>query len=366
VFNMKLGTEILATRTSPVSDTNWVVAVGAPASSVLAPLAGIQRTAILAIAGFVLLSMLLGLWFVSSIAGEIETLLEGALTFAKGNLDAKIKLSRHDELQVLGETMNQMASDIKTAQLALIEKDKEFINVATHELRSPMTSIIGNLSMVVDDGMGQVDETARGLIVQAYSGTIRLRDIVNDMLDVARLEAGHAELKLEPVDITMLGKAVMEMNDAPAKKAGVTLVYKPGVVPAVMADKNKLQIVLTNFVSKAIKYNKTGGSVTVSHEVLGSELLTSISDTGLGIPEDQKAHIFEKFFRVQNADRSHVTGTGLGMYITKQYVESMGGTVSFTSVHGQGTTFKFSLKTGSPESQSAATASPSVNLKSSQ
>ncbi len=343
VYSLKLASQTLATRTSPVSDTNWVVAVGAPASSVLAPLAGIQRTALLAIAGFILLSLLLGLWFVSGIAGEIEALLQGALTFAKGNLDFKIKLGHRDELRVLGDTMNQMAVDIKSAQAALVEKDKEFINVATHELRSPMTSIIGNLSMVIEDGMGQVDDDARKMIEQAYMGTKRLRDLVNDMLDVARLEAGHTEFKPEPVDISAIGKAVVEMNAVPAEQAGVTLVYAPATIPNVLADKNRVQIVLTNFVSNAIKYNKKGGSVTVSHAIVGDSLVTSVADTGLGIPEDQQPHIFEKFFRVQHADRSNVPGTGLGMYITKQCVEAMGGKVSFTSVHGQGTTFKFSL-----------------------
>ena len=343
VYSLKLGSQTLATRTSPVSDTNWVVAVGAPANSVLAPLAGIQRTALLAIAGFILLSFLLGLWFVSGIAGEIETLLQGARIFAKGNLDSEIKLNHRDELKVLGDTMNQMARDIKSAQLALIEKDKDFINIATHELRTPLTIAEANLSTALLPGFANIPPKVKTLVEQAYKDTKHLRDIVNDMLDVARLEAGHVQFKLEPLDITGIAKTVVDITSASAMQAGVTLVYAPTILPKVLADQNKLQIVLTNFVGNAIKYNKAGGTVTISHKIEGNSLTTSIADTGLGIPEDQQTHIFEKFFRVQHADRATVPGTGLGMYITKQFVEAMGGKVWFTSVHGHGTTFNFSL-----------------------
>jgi|GEM_PF-2274687 len=358
VMDMSLDGQDLATRTSPVSNTNWVVAVGAPAKSILTPLAGVQRTAILAIAGFILLSLLLGIWFVSGIAGEIEKLLQGALTFAKGNLDFKIKLKSHDEIQVLGDTMNQMAADIKTAQAALVEKDKEFINIATHELKAPMTSIIGNLSMVIEDGMGQVDSTARELIDQSYQGTIRLRDIVTDMLDVARLESGHAEFKLVPLDITAITKDIVGMQSVPAQQADVKLAYDGSTQPKVIADKSKLQIIITNFISNAIKYNRKGGTITISHTVEDDKLVTSVADTGLGIPEDQQPHIFEKFYRVQHSDRENVPGTGLGMYITRQFIEAMGGSVSFTSVHGQGTTFRFSLPLEIKNNAAAAPTAP--------
>ena len=361
VYDLKLASQTLATRTSPVANSNWVVAVSAPANSILAPLAGIQRTALLAIAGFLLLSVLLGIYFVSGIAGEIERLFRGALSFAKGDLDYRIALSSHDELQVLGETMNRMATDIKTAQQALIDKDKEFINVATHELKAPMTSIIGNLSMITEDGMGRVDETARKLILQAYYGTTRLRDIVTDMLDIARLESGHAEFKPESLDIRSITQGIIDMHLIPAKQANVSLAYQPAQdLPAVTADKNKLTIIITNFVSNAIKYNRAGGTVTVAHTVEGNKLVTAITDTGLGIPEDQQTHMFEKFFRVQHEDRASVPGTGLGLHITKRFIEAMGGTVWFKSIHGQGTTFYFGLPLSSAATsdQSASGASP--------
>lgn len=334
----------LIMRAKPVSNTNWSVAVASPAESVLAPLAGIQRTALLTIAAFILISVFLGFIFVTGIAKEIERLLTGAIAFAKGNLDYRIGLTSRDELQSLGDTMDKMASDIKEAQDALIEKDKEFINVATHELRAPMTGIIGNLSMITEDGMGQVDDTARNLINKAYSGTIRLRELVNDMLDVARLEAGREEFKLEPLSIADLSKSIVGMQEAAAQQNSITL-QGPGdnALPRVIADKNKLQIIITNFISNAIKYNRSGGSVTIQHQLDGNRVVTSVTDTGLGIPEDQQNHIFEKFYRVSGEDRANITGTGLGLHITKRFIEAMDGKAWFESVQGQGTTFFFSL-----------------------
>ena len=110
-----------------------------------------------------------------------------------------------------------------------------------------------------------------------------------------------------------------------------------------MADEQYLRVIINNFVSNAIKYNRPGGKVVISHALKGDKLVTSIEDNGLGIPESQKAHIFEKFFRIQDASHKDIPGTGLGMYITKQYIEQMRGKVWFESTHGKGTIFYFSL-----------------------
>ena len=336
----------LVARSSSVLGTNWSVAVAAPAKTILTPLAGVQRTALIAIACFIMLSLLLAVVFVYGIANEIQKLLSGAVAYAKGNLDYRIKLHSKDELQVLGDTMDQMAAEIKTAQEALIEKDKEFINIATHELKAPMTSIIGNLDMVMADGVGQVDDTARGLLSQAYIGTQRLRNLVTDMLDVARLESGHAEFAIVPLDFASIINPIIEMQQTAAKEAQVTIQYNSSPdLPKVLADKGKLEIIVTNFISNAIKYNKTGGSVTISHSAEETGIKTSITDTGLGIPDDQKQHMFEKFYRVKDEDRVNVPGTGLGMHLTKRFIEGMGGSVGFESTHGQGTTFHFTLPT---------------------
>ena len=324
--------------------SNWLVAVASPKAVVFGPVRDAQLAAVLII-GLLLLGLLwVGAYFIRRTVGNIMQLVSGALVFASGKLDHKIQLRHSDrEFEQLAETLNSMAGRIASTEKEIDVKNKEFISIATHELRTPLTAIMGNLSMVSEDYSDQLSDTVKPMVQQALNGTTRLRGLVNDMLDMARLEGGRVEFVIAPQDIKSMAADVVETLRVTANEKPVNLVYADTGAQPVLADSSKLRIILNNFVSNAIKYNRPDGSVTVSHSVKDGQLTTAIADTGLGIPEDQKAHMFEKFFRVANADRANVVGTGLGMYITKQYVLAMGGKVWFESVHGQGTTFYFSL-----------------------
>ena len=284
--------------------------------------------------------------FVRRTVDRILGLVGGAVVFSSGQLTHRIDTARMSdkEFSQLAEIMNNMAIKIQAAEDAIVQKDKEFINVATHEIKAPITAIIGNLSMTLEDGMGQMDETAQLLAGQAYTSTIRLRDLVNELLDIARLESGRAQFNLEPID---LGKEITDMlvlQKTPALEKQITMVYQPSGQPVtVRADKTKLEIILTNFISNGIKYNRPSGQLTVTTSVSGAHVEIAIADTGLGIPADQQAHMFQKFFRVDAPDRAGIPGTGLGMYVTKQFIEGMGGTLRFESEHGKGTTFFFTV-----------------------
>ncbi len=325
-------------------ESEWLAVVASPAAVVLAP-ARDSRLIGIAVIGLLLVGYLwLGTFFIRRTLQNVNRLVSGALVFGTSRLDYKIVLSHAaSEFVLLAETMNNMAGRIANAEREIDEKNKEFISIATHELRTPLTAILGNLSMVQDDFSEKVDPTIKPIISQAHEGTIRLRNLVNDMLDMARLEGGRVEFVIAPQDIEKLTKEVIESLKIVADEANVRLEYLPSHAQQVLADESKLRIVLNNFVSNAIKYNRPNGHVKVFHELRDDRIITAVADTGLGIPEDQKAHMFEKFFRVQNADRQQVVGTGLGMYITRQYILAMGGDVWFESVHGIGTTFYFSL-----------------------
>lgn len=329
---------------SEVGGAKWLVVVASPAASVLAPMRDAQLVAVLIIGTLIVGFLWVGAYFIQKTLKSIIRLVSGALVFSGGKLDYKIHLDNADiEFESLANTMNTMAERIAAAEKELDEKNKEFISIATHELRTPLTAIIGNLSMVYDDFGSHLDSTVKPLVEQVLNSTNRLKDLVNDMLDVARMEGGRAEFKIGPVNAGKITKSVVETLQVTAKGSNIKLLYNPDGATNVMADEAKLGIVLNNFVSNAIKYNRPNGSVTVSHSLKDNKLVTAIADTGLGIPEDQKAHMFEKFFRVQNEDRKNVVGTGLGMYITHQYVLKMGGEVWFESAHGKGTTFYFSI-----------------------
>jgi signal transduction histidine kinase len=321
-----------------------LVAVASPSAIVLSPLRDAQLVAVIIIGVLLLGFLWVGAFFIAKTLRSIIGLVAGAVMFSSGKLDYKIRLSNADrEFVSLADTMNTMATRIAAAEKELDEKNKEFISIATHELRTPLTAILGNLSLVYEDMAAHLDDTVRPLVKQVYESTNRLRELVNDMLDVARLEGGRAEFVLTAVDIGALATDVIANLQVTAAEKLVSLSYDRQNAQSVTADESRVRIVLNNFVSNAIKYNRPNGTVSVAHQVKDGELVTMIKDTGLGIPEDQKAHMFEKFFRVKHEDRKDVVGTGLGMHITREYVIKMGGEVWFESVHGQGTTFYFSL-----------------------
>lgn len=324
--------------------SKWLVVVSSPQTYVLSPVRDAQIVAVLIIGTLLTAFLWVGTFFIQRTLQNIIRLVSGALVFSAGKLDYKIGLdSADEEFSALATTMNSMAERIDSAEKELDEKNKEFISVATHELRTPLTAIIGNLSMAVEDYNDHLDETTRPILEQAQSATIRMRNLINDMLDIARLEGGRVEFDLEPQDIEKIIQGVTDDLQIVAKDKSVTLEYNPKGASSVKADADKLHIVLNNLVSNALKYNRQGGSVKISHKRKGRKLITAIADTGLGIPENQQARMFEKFFRVVDEDRKSIVGTGLGMHITKEYITAMQGELWFESKHGKGTTFYFSL-----------------------
>ncbi len=330
--------------TAPVGDSKWLVAIASPTAAVLAPLRDAQLIGIIVVGLFMVGFFWMGTFFIQRMLRNIIRLVSGAMVFGSGRLDYKIALDHADsEFMRLGDTMNLMARRLAQAEKEIDEKNKEFISLATHEIRAPLTAIIGHISLLKDMYGTKLDPQANGLIDQAYYSTARLRDLVNDMLNVARLESGRSEFALVPVAVKNVIAEVVSNMTVVADMAHVRLEYKDKGATDVLADEGRLRIIINNFVSNAIKYNRPKGTVTISHQLNDNQLVTVIADDGLGIPEDQKEHMFEKFFRVEHEDRKSVTGTGLGMYITKQYIEQMQGKLWYESTHGHGTKFYFSL-----------------------
>lgn len=335
---------------APAGSSQWLVAVASPTAAVLAPLHDAQLAGIIFIGLFMVAFIWVGTFFIQRMLRNIVTLVSGAIIFGAGKLDYRISLDHADgEFLRLADTMNSMAQRISAAEKALDEKNKEFISLATHELRTPLTAIIGNLSLFRDFHEKNLDAKEKHIIDQAYHSTVRLRDLVNDMLNVARLESEAAMSELVTLPIETIIDDVLNSLAVVAKNADVTLVYHSRQAADILADEQRLRIVVNNLVSNAIKYNRPGGHVTLSHSTKGSQLVTLVEDDGLGIPDDQKAGMFEKFYRVKHDDRKGVTGTGLGMYISRQYVEQMQGQIWFESSHGKGSKFYFSLPLAKPK-----------------
>ncbi|MFH1286692.1 MAG: HAMP domain-containing sensor histidine kinase [Candidatus Magasanikbacteria bacterium] len=254
----------------------------------------------------------------------------------------------------LERKVKERTKDLENAFKKAIKKQKEikklkdqFVFIAAHELRSPVSAIRWNLESLKDlSCYKKMPKDGREMFEDAEHANKRLIDLVNDLLDVARIEHGTFKMDIKKVSLpNTIGDAMREIRPM-AKMSGVTIRYKKLILPQVLADERKVKQVLINLLSNAIKYNTEKGFVTISTQKEKGQVLVTIADTGLGLtPEDQKK-IFDKFFRSERKAVQDKEGTGLGLYITKKMIEKMKGKLESTSGgEGKGTTFTFTLRT---------------------
>ncbi len=255
----------------------------------------------------------------------------------------KVSYAVVGDLEGSGDIIIESYSDQSDRQ-RVDQLKNEFVFVAAHELRNPVTAIRLLLDIIFEDKRLALDPLLRGYLAKVQEANERLLRLVDDLLEVSRSEAGRLKIEVTPQPISEhVVSLISEMRPTAVSK-GVTLHYaaSPGL-PMVLADSNKLKEVLTNLVANAIKYNVTGGSVTVTHEVQDGLLVTHVSDTGIGIGPEDQAKLFSKFWRSEDLAVRAQAGTGLGLFIVKELVERMGGKVWAKSQRGKGTTFSFSL-----------------------
>ena len=266
----------------------------------------------------------------------------------------------HLEVQVeertsqLKKTLRNLENEVGERKMAeslireqnerLRELDKmksKFLSTAAHELRTPLTSILGFSELLINTKQDKKEQTRFLEIINKEAGD--LTDIVNDLLDVSRIEDGRgfeitkAPIQLEEVLLKSIN-LIKGQTDGHLFKVDI-----PHDLPKVQADKNRMGQVMENLLSNAVKFSPEGGEVTVSVERGGDELKTSVADVGIGIPEKDLPHVFDRFYRASNATRAAIRGTGLGLDIVKYIIESHGGRVWAESKPGKGSIFTFTL-----------------------
>ncbi len=232
----------------------------------------------------------------------------------------------------------------QTDRLRVDQLKNEFVYVAAHELRNPVSAIRMLLDIIYNDKRVTVEPVLRGYLAKIQEANERLLNLVEDLLEVSRTEAGRLKINVSAQDIVEITRGLLgELRPGAAAK-GLVIHYAPSQqLPKVAADEINLKEVLANLIGNAIKYNITEGSVTVEHYVDGRFLVTRISDTGIGIGKEDQQKLFQKFWRSEDMAVRAQAGTGLGLFIVKELVERMGGRIWVESRHGEGSIFTFSI-----------------------
>ena len=231
----------------------------------------------------------------------------------------------------------------------------EFISTASHEMRTPVATIDGYLSLTLNPQTATIDERARGYLTAAQNASRHLGKLFQDLLDVTRLDDGKIRPNFVPTEMVSLIKTISDDYQVRAKEAGLNYTFgsdqplslgeghRMEQVVYSSIDVDFIREIMDNLIENAIKYTPSGGSIYVNVRGDGDRVLINVTDSGIGISADDLGHIFQKFYRADNSDTRTIGGNGLGLYLVKQRVEAMGGRVWAESAFGEGSTFYVSL-----------------------
>ena len=228
----------------------------------------------------------------------------------------------------------------------LIEADRlkdEFVALISHDLRTPLTSIMGYTELALDDEIEpKLDEDRRSYLDVVSRSSTRLLRLVDDLLFVARLQSGRLDLTPAPLDLCELARQAVGEAQRRADAKGVELVFDGNGEVPIDADKGRLFQLLDNLVSNAIKFTPEGGRIEIKVSSNGTAIL-EVCDTGMGFTPEEASRIFERFYRADNAIEGQVQGTGLGLFIAQAITEAHGGTISASPRDGGGAVFRIEL-----------------------
>jgi len=223
----------------------------------------------------------------------------------------------------------------------------EFVSLASHQLRTPLSAIRWYSEMLLSKYVGELNEKQRQYVKEIYAGNIRMVDLVNALLNVSRIDLGTFAVEPEPVDLVEICESVLTelAPQSSAKQQTIERIFA-GAPKTYSADPKLIRMVFQNFLSNSVKYTQAGGHIITEISVKESNLYIRVADNGYGIPQSQQSKIFEKLFRADNVRQKDTEGTGLGMYIVKAIVESSNGKIWFDSEENKGTTFHVLLPLG--------------------
>lgn len=283
--------------------------------------------------------------FLFIMMGTITAIVMAATYYVAKNYDSPevIVVSESIVVAVIFIVGNIVISGVE--QIARLNKMKsEFIAVASHQLRTPLSAIKWNIELLLSKP-NHLNYEQREEIKTIEELSQRMNKLVSDLLDVARIDQGNLFLKKEKFDLSKTVREVLKDISSLAKSKRIKITFKRNKIklPLAVGDGEKLKLVIENLLSNSIKYTVEKGSIELNITKKNNSLVFSIKDNGVGIPHVQQGQIFDKFFRSNNISRYQTEGSGLGLYIAKNIIDQSGGKIWFESQENVGTTFNFSL-----------------------
>jgi signal transduction histidine kinase len=292
------------------------------------------------------------------IANELVIAIENALRFEeieKFNITLQEKVD--DATKKLRHTNDKLKQ--------MDETKDEFISMASHQLRTPLTSVKGYLSMVLEGDAGDVPEMQQKLLNQAFVSSQRMVYLIADLLNVSRLRTGKFVIEAVQSNLADVVEGEVSQLKETAAGRGLELTFdKPADFPVLYLDETKIRQVIMNFTDNAIYYTPRGGHITVKLEDKGESIEFTVNDQGMGVPKSEQPHLFSKFYRAENARKARPDGTGLGLFMAKKVIVAQGGSIIFHSQEGKGSTFGFAFpkaKLQLPPSEQPQVAEPETD-----
>ncbi|OLE36880.1 MAG: hypothetical protein AUG48_06000 [Actinobacteria bacterium 13_1_20CM_3_68_9] len=300
----------------------------------------------------ILLAALLGFVLSGSLVGPIQRTEARLAEIAEGDFSRRLEVANRDELGALAGNVNRMNDELRRLyeELENVSRHKsEFLANMSHELRTPLNAIIGFSELLQMQIAGGLNEEQAGYVEDVLESGRHLLSLINDILDLSKIEAGKMELALSEFSLRHALEAGLTMHADRARRAGVALdlTLHPAEI-TIRADERKLRQVIFNLLSNAVRFTPTGGRVEVSARLTDGVVEVDVTDTGAGIPAADSERIFEEFRQARGTSPAGEEGTGLGLPLSRRFVELHGGRLWAESVPGEGSAFRFTMPVEPP------------------
>jgi len=375
------GRDVL-TANAPIQSLGWIIFVEQPLEEAFSSLyAYIIRTAALLFVGLAL-AVVASLALARRMVQPIQALQAGATFIAKGNLDHRVEVKTGDELEALAKEFNEMTAAVQEARMGLEQKIDErtkdlkvsnqrlaevsahksqFLASMSHELRTPLNAIIGFSEVLLETMAGPLTEKQAEYLQDILSSGQHLLSLINDILDLSKVEAGRMDLELTTFDVSTSLESALNLIRERANRHAIQLKLEVDErVGLFTADERKFKQVVLNLLSNAVKFTRENGMVRVKAVLKDENLEVSVSDTGIGISKEDQKKIFTAFQQVGDDYTTKQEGTGLGLDLAKKFVELHGGQISVESELGRGSTFIFTLPVRIPAREVVVSAADST------